>query len=163
MKKIIYTRPDGGLSVVHPVINTIGEKIVLDDEGNERPFTEQDALERALKALPPDAVNPQMIDAEAIPADRTFREAWTHGGDRVNHDMARCREIWKNQLRVARAPKLAALDIEYQRADEAGDAEKKTRIAAQKQALRDVTAHPGIAAATTPEELKQVIPDALRT
>lgn len=74
MRKIIYIRPDdGGLSVVHPVINTIG------DDG----VTEAQAEQRAWNALPQDAINPQWIEASAIPEDRTFRAAWEHGGDRI--------------------------------------------------------------------------------
>lgn len=64
-------------------------------------------------------------------------------------------------MRAARAPKLAALDIAYQRADEAGDDAEKARITALKQALRDVTSDPAIEAATTTEILKSVWPDIL--
>ena len=58
--------------------------------------------------------------------------------------------------------KLAALDVEYQHADERGDVAEKARIAAKKQALRDVTADPAIEAAQTPEALKAVWPDILK-
>jgi hypothetical protein len=67
MKRIIYTRPDGGISIVIPVINTIGEI-----EG----FTEDDALARAMAKLPTDAINPQIVEESDIPTDRTFRNAW---------------------------------------------------------------------------------------
>ncbi len=153
MKKIIYTRPDGGISIVTPVINTRGEP-----EG----FTEEDALSRALAKLPKDAINPQIVEPQVIPADRTFRNAWSHGGDRVIHDMPKCREIKRDQLRALRKPKMEALDVDYMRADEKGDAALKTQIAAQKQALRDATANPAIAAAATPEELKAIMPDVLK-
>ena len=147
MKKIIYTRPDGGLSVVNPVINT----------SRELPgFNEARALERALQKLPNDAINPQVVEADAIPTDRTFRNAWTHGGDRVLHDMPKCREIWKDRMRIARAPKLTALDVDYLRADEQGDITLKMQIAAKKQILRDVTSNPAINAAATPEDLKAI-------
>lgn len=61
-------------------------------------------------------------------------------GAEVNIDKAKA--IHLDKWRAARAPKLASLDIAYTRADEAGDPAKKTEIAAQKQALRDVTKTP---------------------
>jgi len=151
MRKIIFSRPDGGLSVVHPVINTHGE---ADD------FTEDQAEQRAWDKLPANAINPRWIDAADIPADRTFRDAW-EDNDGVKVNMPKAREIHKVKLRLLRGPKMAALDIAYMRADEIGDSAEKARIKAQKQALRDVTADPRISAATTPDDLKAVIPQIL--
>lgn len=149
MKKIIYTRPDGGISVVHPVINTAPEL---------EPITEAEAEERAWNKLPSDAINPRFVNETEIPSDRTFRNAWKSD---LTVDMPKAREIHKNRLREMRAPLLAALDTQYMRADEAGDVATKAAVAAKKQALRDVTAVPAIDAATTPEELKTVIPSVL--
>jgi len=152
MKRIVYTRPDGGMSVCIPVVS-------LNDPTD---FTEDDALQRAMKRdIPPDAANVHVVEVSELPQDRAFRNAWLTDGKTVSVDMPKAREIHKNRLREMRAPKLAALDIEYQRADEAGDATAKKAVAAKKQALRDVTADPGIAAAQTPDDLKAVIPSAL--
>lgn len=96
-----------------------------------------------------------------FPTDRTFREAWRDGGKTINVDMMHAREIHCNRLREARAPKLAALDVEYQRADEIGNVAGKKEIALRKQVLRDITNHPGIEKAQTPEELKAVWPEIL--
>jgi hypothetical protein len=101
------------------------------------------------------------------PADRTFRNAWKIKGksaEGVEHaecadievDMPRAREIHKDFLRRKRVPLLEDLDIEYQRADERGDQQQKKAVAAKKQALRDVTDDPRIAAAKTPDDLKAV-------
>ena len=68
-------------------------------------------------------------------------------------DMAKAREIHKKNIRTARAPKLAALDVDFQRALEVGAA--TTSIVAQKQALRDAPAAVGITTATTDLELKE--------
>ncbi len=116
MRKIIYSRPDGGLSVVHPIINSVGEA-----EG----FTEAQAEQRAWDKLPKDAFNPQFVEADVIPANRTFREAWVHGGDVVTVDIAKAKGICKYKLK-----------------DPALDA--------------------AIDAAQTVEELKAVMPDALK-
>ena len=67
-------------------------------------------------------------------------------------DMAKAREIHKKNIRAARAPKLAALDVDFQRALEVGAA--TTSIVASKQALRDAPAAVGISTATTTDELK---------
>ena len=49
-----------------------------------------------------------------------------------------------------------ALDIEYQRADEAGDASKKTEVATKKQALRDVTNNSTLNAASSATDIRAV-------
>ena len=68
-------------------------------------------------------------------------------------DMAKAREIHKTYIRNARTAKLAALDVDFQRALEVGAA--TTSIVAQKQALRDAPAAVGITTATTDLELKE--------
>jgi hypothetical protein len=98
------------------------------------------------------------ITLDEVPTDRTFRDAWKLD---LTHDMAKARDIQREHLRRLCAPKLAALDVEYQRADEAGDVALKRQIAAQRQALRDVTGDPAIEAAQAPDELKAVIPAVL--
>ena len=67
-------------------------------------------------------------------------------------NMAKAREIHKTNIRQARAPKLAELDIEFQKALETGDS--TTDIVAKKQALRDAPADSGIAAASDADALK---------
>lgn len=148
MRKIIYTRPDGGLSVVHPVINT---------HPRREQITEAEAEQRAWDKLPADAISPQWVEAAAIPPDRTFRNAWKANGAGIVVDMPKARELHRIKLRELRAPKMGALDVAYMIADERGDTVEKQRIAALKQALRDVTSDPAIEAAQTPEELKAVI------
>lgn len=96
----------------------------------------------------------------AIPQDRYFRNAWTDETPEltIEIDMPKAREIHKAHIRRARAPMLAALDVEYQRADEADDRTAKADVAGRKQQLRDATEHPDIAAAKTPVEIKKVWP-----
>ena len=68
-------------------------------------------------------------------------------------DMAKAKEIHKTNIRIARTPKLAELDIEFQRALETGAS--TTDIVAKKQALRDAPSSAGITTATSATELKQ--------
>ena len=67
-------------------------------------------------------------------------------------NMAKAREIHKNKIRDARAPKLAELDIEFQKAQETGA--DTSDIVAKKNALRDAPADSGIAAASDTDALK---------
>ena len=67
-------------------------------------------------------------------------------------DMAKAREIHKDKIRLARAPKLAELDVEFQKALEAGSS--TTDIVAKKQALRDAPADSAIESATDEAGLK---------
>ena len=67
-------------------------------------------------------------------------------------DMAKAREIHKAKIRAARTPKLAELDIEFQKALETGAS--TTDIVSKKQALRDAPADADIAAASDADALK---------
>ena len=66
--------------------------------------------------------------------------------------MAKAKEIHKEKIRIARAPKLIELDVEFQRALETGAS--TTDIVAKKQALRDAPASSGITTASNITELK---------
>jgi hypothetical protein len=106
-------------------------------------------------------INGDVRDASSItvPADRTFRGAWAFNGAAVEIDMTKARDIHRDNLRAERAPKLAALDVAYMKALEQGG--DTFYIAADKQALRDVTTDPRIEAAATPDALKALTLDAL--
>ena len=67
-------------------------------------------------------------------------------------NMAKAKEIHKENIRAVREPLLSALDIEFQRALETGAS--TTDIVAKKQALRDAPADSAIDSATTESELK---------
>lgn len=96
-----------------------------------------------------------------VPSDRTYRDAWKRGvgPQKIDHDMVKAREIHRNHMRRARAPLMEALDVEVMRKVEAG--QPVGPLAAQKQALRDVTADPAIDNAQDVASLKQVWPAVL--
>jgi hypothetical protein len=77
----------------------------------------------------------------------------------IKVNMTKAVEIKKDMIRAERAPKLAALDVAYMKALEQGHV--TTTIAAEKQALRDVTADARIAGAATPDALKALTLDVL--
>ena len=70
----------------------------------------------------------------------------------IKIDMAKAKEIHKAKIRIAREPKLAALDVEFQKALETSS--DTTAIVSKKKALRDAPANTAINAATTEAELK---------
>jgi len=98
------------------------------------------------------------VDHADVPKDRTYRNALRHDGETFSHDMSHARELHRGLLREARAYRLLELDVAYLRADEQGNTQEKGRIGAEKQRLRDIPAHPAIAAAQTIESLKAVWP-----
>ena len=67
-------------------------------------------------------------------------------------DMAKAREIHKTNIRLAREPKLAELDIEFQKALETSSS--TTDIVSKKQALRDAPADSAIDSASDTNALK---------
>lgn len=77
----------------------------------------------------------------------------------IGVNLNKAKEIHRDYLRAARQPLLESLDVAFVRALEQG--QDTAPIADQKQQLRDVTADPAIAAASTVDELKQVWPDVL--
>lgn len=140
--RITYQTPEGGVAVIIPT----------DDCGL--------TIEQIAAKDVPAGIPYKIVDVSSIPSDRTFRNAWEHcpvNGTKVN--TAKAKAIHLDRLRELRAPKLAALDIAYQRADEMGDAQGKRDLAAKKQALRDVTK------SVLPDNLtalKDFIPDILK-
>ena len=67
-------------------------------------------------------------------------------------NMNKAKEIHKNKIRQARAPKLAELDVEFQRALETSSS--TTDIITKKQALRDAPADSAIDSASDTAALK---------
>jgi hypothetical protein len=96
-----------------------------------------------------------------LPEERLFRDAWSADSEAgvISVDMPMARNIWRERIRRARAPRLAELDADFMKALETGAS--TATIVAEKQELRDAPAHPGIEAAATPEALKLVKPAGL--
>ena len=65
--------------------------------------------------------------------------------------MTKAKAIHKDKIRLARKPKLEALDVEFQKAQETSA--DTTEIVSKKQALRDAPAASAIDSATTTDEL----------
>lgn len=127
---------------------------------------ESDAAFLARMAAHAEAVDPTLasgvdVDASTLPTDRDFRKAWTLSGSQCVVDMPLARDVHRDKLRAARAPKLAELDALYLRELERGPQGKPQDIATQKQALRDLPQNQQIDAATSPAALRALWPTSL--
>ena len=78
----------------------------------------------------------------------------------INVNMAKARDIHMDVIRVVRNAELAAKDITFMRAIEAGDTDTQATIATEKQVLRDIPQTFDLTT-DTPEQLKALWPDEL--
>jgi len=129
MSRIIYTKSDGTVSIITPA----GD------------------VNDAIKDVP-SGLSYEIVEDSAIPTDRSFRNAWKQNSKTIETDMTKAKEIHKTNIRTAREPKLAELDIEFQRALETS-ADTST-IIAKKQTLRDAPSASGISTAASEADLK---------
>jgi len=112
---ITYPQPNGQVAVVVPC-GDINNAIKDVPEGVEYKIVVSLDIDN-------DYFNAYEFDAES--------------GAKVNIEKAKA--IHLDKFRAARTLLLAALDVDFMRADEAEDLELKKEIASKKQALRDVT------------------------
>lgn len=89
MKRIVYTRPDGGMSVVVPTGAFI-EKFSSEEEAM---VAVQD------RSVPPEATDVRLVEESEIPADRTFRNAWENKNGSCAVNMNRARTIATEHIR----------------------------------------------------------------
>lgn len=122
--------------------------------------SDEEVLQFIINKDVPEGKEYRITDVSNLPQDRTFRNAWTDDNptETVDVDVEKAKEIKKDHLRELRKPLLEKLDIAYQRADESSDSDKKAEIAAQKQALRDVTS---VELPDDVDQLKAFVPDIL--
>ena len=141
MSKIIFNY-EGTISIMHPTPEAL--QIMTIEQ-------------ISVKFLPVGVTTYSIVEDSVIPTDRSFRDSWvgvgigTTGGT-ISEDMTKAKELHKTKIREARVDKLAALDIEYQRAIETSA--DTSAIVTKKQALRDAPAASGISTASNTTELK---------
>lgn len=113
---IIFTNDNGGVSVCIPT--------------GELPI-------EAVKAKDTPSHSIIVQDSELPQADNDFFNAWELANGVVSVNLTKAKEITKARLRQERAPLLAAQDVLYMRALEAG--QDVSAIVAEKNRLRDIT------------------------
>ena len=133
MKRIIFQNESGGVSVIIPA----------------------ESVELALKDVP-EGVAYEIVEDDAIPSDRFFRNAWVANGAAVEVDLDQAKSIGHDMRRAQREADFAPFDaiimkqIPGNSAAEAEEARQQIRF---KYALiQDV-----IEAAETPDEIKSAL------
>lgn len=96
------------------------------------------SIEAVLEKDVPEGRGGRIVENTELPFnDNDFYDAWEMDDTKVWVNIEKAREITKNRLRAERAPLLAALDVQFQRALETGA--DTTAIVAEKTRLRDIT------------------------
>ncbi len=138
-KRVLYTNESGGVSVIVPA---------------------PDATEEQCVAAVPEGVAYEIVDVDAVPADRTFRAAWFHdvsaSPEKVGVDVGKAKNVCHARRRAARTVEFAPLDEVIAKqipGRPLGDVE------ADRQAVRDkyATIQTTIDAAQSVDELKTLL------
>jgi hypothetical protein len=87
MKRIIYQNSEGGVSVIIPT----------------------ESVELALKDVP-EGVAYEIVEDDAIPSDRFFRNAWVANGAAVDVDLDKAKDIGHDIRRTQRAEEFKPFD-----------------------------------------------------
>lgn len=134
---IVYTTKDGFMASVIPAPE----------------FLQTNTIEDCAKLSVPPGTPYLYIDPAEYPADIDFRDAWALEEGKVVVSFEKAQAMKKKQLRMDRAPLLAALDVAFQRALESGAS--TTDIVNEKERLRDITNL--VDAASTLDELRAIV------
>lgn len=136
-QRIIFQNAEGGVSVIIPT--------------GELP------IEEVAKKDVPQGVPYEIVTTDAIPSDRTFRNAWVLGDCCVEHDLEKCKEIGHDKRRTKRAEEFAPYDEVIAKQIPGVDA---VEAETARQAIRDKYAEvqDAIDAASTVDELLEVLP-----
>ena len=89
-----------------------------------------------------------------VPSDRHFRNAWSLSGSTITEDLTASKLIFKDKVREARTPLLAAEDVVYMKALEDADTDAQAASVAKKKKLRDAPAASAITNASSISALK---------
>lgn len=139
---IVFTRPDGGLSILHPT--------------GQLPISEL-----LTKDVPEDCQSTARITSKSsIPSDRTFRNAWMDQDNQIAVNMDSAKTIWLDKWRKARKTELEKLDIEFSKALGQQNQDAASLIESKRQALRDIT-QIDLSEVTSAEALKNIWPELL--
>ena len=136
MTRIIFQNESGGVSVLIPA----------------------ESVELALKDVP-DGVAYEIVEDDAIPADRFFRGAWVANGAAVDVDLGKAKDIGHDIRRTQRAEEFKPYDEVIMKqipgADNAAAEEARQQIRFKYALIQDV-----IEAAETPDEIKSALESA---
>ena len=145
MRKIIFTRPDGGLSITTPARNT------YDNERSDN-YIEN----RAWNKLPLGAMNPKWIEESDVPIDRTFRNALEDVGGKPVHNIPKTKLLAHDMRREKREEEMKPWDDIVMKQIPGQDA---ALAEVERKKIRDTDAikQTNIDNATTVEQIKNAI------
>ena len=136
MKRIIYQNESGGVAVIIPTGELSIEEVAAKDV--------------------PEGVAYEIVEDDAIPSDRTFRNAWVANGAAVDVDLDQAKSIGHDKRRAARAEEFKPHDEVIMKQIPGADA---TAAEAARAAIRTKyeQVQTAIDAATTPEDIKTAL------
>lgn len=151
-KVIVWTRPDGGVSVTIPV----------DSQGAGE--TEQAWLNRiaakaqADGAIPAGWTRAGDVDASSLPSSRQFRNSWQWSGSNIVQDLTKAKTVLRDRLEEKFTTVFKRLQVERLKAE--GDVPAVAAIDADLTAKRTLRAsvRAQIDAASTLAELRAINP-----
>lgn len=134
--KIIYQNQEGGVSVIHPTGELSIEEVAAKDV--------------------PEGLSYEIVEDDAIPADRFFRGAWVANGAAVEVDLPAAKDIGHDIRRAKRAEEFKPFDDIIAKQIPGLDA---SEAEANRQTIRDKYAQvqAAIDAASDPEEIKAAL------
>ena len=134
--RIIFQNESGGVSVIIPTGELPIEEVAAKDV--------------------PEGVAYEIVEDDAIPADRFFRNAWIANGAAVDVDLGKAKDIGHDLRRQKREEEFAPFDAIIMKqipGNSAAEAEASRQAIREKYALiQDV-----IEAAETPDEIKSAL------
>ena len=152
--RVVYEDEKGNCRVIVPA-----------EDYQRQGETEEEALERLLKAALPIPVNgivALIVPSEKIPTDFTFRDAWRFGDleEPVKFDLEVCKRIHRERLKKAIEKKLAQLSDELERAIEDDHLPRQVAAKRTKKIMR--TMHEmDLSHCKTPDDVKKTVPKEL--
>ncbi len=128
MQRILYTRPDGGISIVTAAPKDQLERVLgpLTDE-------EYDAHVRS-RSIPQDAILVRDIEDSVLPPNRILRNAWAFDGVAIALDKVKAQDL----IRGKRDRALADLDLKAVAAERGNDPAELGLINADAARLRNI-------------------------
>lgn len=135
-QRIIFQNAEGGVSVIIPTGELPIEEVAAKDV--------------------PEGVAYKIVEDNAIPADRFFRNAWVANGAAVEVDLDQAKSIGHDMRRAQRSEEFAPLDEIIAKQIPGTDVVK---VEAERQGIRDKYAaiQAEIDAAASPDEIKAAL------
>lgn len=132
MSKLLFKRPDGGVSIVIPAPKKDLIKVL-------GPLTDEEYWNHVIERSIPAGVEFRVIQDSDLPASREFRNAWVDSTPETKIDICceKAKHMAIEQLRQRRNEALAKTDIELTRAVE--ESQDLTPVREKRNALRDAT------------------------